>query len=217
VPSVITLQQSRVLKWLASLAVAAVLVYFVPLVHVVPIEAARKQATAAEFDAAAYVDRYWDQLRKTAQDAPDAAELLAALRRDFAGTADRYGHRLGLGGKVSFFVSGTGHVVAVRGRAVEIALEDNGPAEIVIRTGPVFGNTVRDGSGLFDVSDFANVQHFNAVSAEINRRIEADVLPALAGQTEPGSTVRFGGGVELADTGAVPASLTVVPLDIETP
>jgi hypothetical protein len=217
VPGNTTFQQSRALRWLAGAIVVAVLVYLVPLVHVVPLESARKQAALTEFDAAGYVRRYWDRLRETAERAPDATGLLAALRQDFAGTADRLGHRLGLGGKISFFVSGTGHVVAVNGRAVELALEPNGPAEIVIRTGPLFGNAVRDGSGLFDVSDFANVQHFNAISAEINRRIEADVLPLLEAHAEIGSTVRFAGAVELADNGEVPDTVTVVPVEIETP
>ena len=211
-------QRTRILKWLTGVVSVAVVLWFVPLFHVVPLQSARDQAALAEFDAVAYVDRYWDgPLRESAQRAPAAAELLLALRRDFSGTADRLGHRLGLGGKISFLVSGTGHIVEVDGRNVMITLRADGPPEIVIRTGPVFGNAIRDGSGLFDVSQFANVQHFNAISAEINRRVEARVLPKLEAHAEVGTAIRFAGGAEVTDSGEAPASLNIVPLLIETP
>ena len=212
------LHRHRILKWLAAIVAVAVIVWFLPLFHIVPLQAARDQAALAGFDAAAFVDPYWDgPLRESVQGAPDAAGLLAALRRDFTGTADRFGHRLGLGGKVSFFVSGQGHVVEVQGRIVGIALEENGPAEIAIRTGPVFGNAIRDGSGLFDVSEFASVQDFNAISVEINRRIETEVLPNLEAIAEVGAPIRFIGGIEIADSGDAPDTLNVVPVRIEAP
>lgn len=218
VPGYAASQRTRILKWLTGVVGVAVVLWFVPLFHVVPLQTARDQAALGEFDAAAYVDRFWDgTLRESAQRAPDAIELLLALRRDFAGAADRLGHRLGLGGKISFLVSGAGRIVEVDGRKVMIALRADSPAEIVIRTGPVFGNAIRDGSGLFDVSEFANVQHFNAISAEINRRVEARVLPALEAHAEVGTAIRFAGGVEVTDSGAVPALLNVVPLLIDTP
>lgn len=45
-----------------------------------------------------------------------------------------------------------------------------------LETGPVFGNVLRDGTGLLDVNDFPNSQDFNALSSEINRRVEEQVL-----------------------------------------
>jgi len=217
VPGLAGLRRYRLLKWVSVVVAVAVFSYFVPLFHVVPLQAARDDAALAGFDVAAFVDPFWDgPLREAAERAPDAAELLASLQHDFAGTADRYGRRLGLGGRISFLVSGIGRVAAIDSNAVTIALSDNDPAEVIIRTGPVFGNALRDASGLFDVSDFASAQDFNAISAEINRRVEAQVLPQLEAIAEPGAAIRFAGGVELADTGQAPGSLNLVPLLIET-
>ena len=66
---------------------------------------------------------------------------------------------------------------------------------IAVRTGPVFGNTVREGTGLLDVNNFPGLQEFNALSAELNALIEKSVLPALRDHAEalvvaPGTSCR---------------------------
>lgn len=196
----------------------SVLIYLVPLFHIVPLEAARRQFAAADFDAAEFVDTFWQgPLLDSTRHAVDAAELLDALKRDFDGTTNRFGHRLGLSGNTSFLVSGQGRIVAVDSTAIAIALHDDGQAELTIETGPMFGNAIRDGSGLLDVSDFANAQDFNALSAEINRRVEEQVLPLLEAGAAIGKTVRFAGGVEIADSAGAPSALVLVPVVIEFP
>lgn len=203
-----------VFRWAVALCGLATILYFVPLFHVVPLEATRQQDATSRFDAATFVDAFWEgKLPEAAQRAVDASELLAALQRDAADAAERFGHRLGLGGNVFYFVSGQGRIAAIDG-SITITLPDN-PADIVIETGPVFGNAIRDGSGLVDVSEFANAQDFNAVSSEINRRVEEQVLPLLEENAEPGKEVRFVGGAEVPDSTQAPSSLVVVPVIIE--
>jgi predicted lipoprotein len=114
-------------------------------------------------------------------------------------------------------VSGRGQIIAVDNTAVSIALQAGGPAEVRIEIGPVFGNAVRDGSGLLNVSDFANAQEFNALSAEINRRVEEQVLPLLQGQAVIGASIRFAGGVEVSDASGTPSVLALIPVVVEFP
>jgi predicted lipoprotein len=130
-----------------------------------------------------------------------------------------YGHRLGLATTSSYLVAGEGTIVSADARSVAISLDNDqrNDAEVVIELGPVFGNAIRDGSGLLDVSDFPNAQDFNALSAEINRRVEEKVLPALAAGAETGRVVRFAGGAEVADAAGAPAVLRVVPFKVEFP
>lgn len=195
-----------------------VLVYAVPLFHVVPLKAARQQTAEAGFDARTYVDTFWSgPLHQAAAQAVDASELLGALRADPAAAAQRLGHRLGLSGSASYFVAGHGHITAVTADAVSIALQADGPAVIVIELGPIFGNAVRDGCGLLDVSAFPNAQDFNALSTEINRRVEEQVFPLLTARAAVGTEIRFVGGVEVADADGAPATLNVVPVVIAFP
>ena len=191
--------------------------YFLPLFHIVPLEEARQQSAAAAFDASAFVEQFWnEQLVKGMPQAVDAKELLAALRENQSEAADRYGHRLGLSGKASFFVSGSGSISSLDKRTIQIALGDDG-GMIAIDTGPVFGNAIRDGSGMIDVSDFPNSRDFNALSTEINRRVEERVFPVLREKAAVGATVRFLGGVDIADSATDLSSLKLFPVVIEFP
>jgi len=211
-------RKSLTLRLIAGATGLAVLFYLVPLFHIVPLEKTRQQSAATEFDAVAYVDAFWrGPLSDAGRNAVDASELLAAFRQDPAEAAKRFGHRLGLSGHSSFYVSGQGQVVATDDDSVSIALREGGPVEVVIETGPVFGNAIRDGSGLLDVSDFDNTRDFNAISAEINRRVEEQVLPVLQGNVAVGSAVHFVGGVEISDSAGAPSTLVVVPVVIEFP
>ena len=210
--------RSRSLRYAMAVAGLTALIWLVRLFHVVPLGAAKQQAATAEFDAASYVDVFWSgPLGEAAANAVEATELLEALTRDFDAAAERFGHRLGLGSTSYFLVRGRGRIIAIEDMAVRVELEPQASAEIVIGTGPVFGSAIRDGAGLLDVSDFANIQDFNAISAELNRRVEEHVLPTLREQGAVGSEVAFVGGIELNESGRVPSTINLVPVVIEFP
>ena len=217
-PETAAIRQHPAFRWVIAAIVVAVLLYFFPLFHVVSLKEVQQQTTAEEFDAAAFVDSFWNgALQDRLHNAVDAADLLAAFTEDFEGTAKRYGRRLGLSGHSSYLVSGQGEIIAIDDFSVSIALQEDGPAVVVIETGPVFGNAIRDGAGLLNVSDFENAQDFNALSAEINLLVENEVLPVLLDKASVGTEVRFVGGVEVSDTGGPPNRLLLVPIRIEFP
>ena len=207
----------KLVRHIAVILGLAVFFWFMPLFHVVPLEVTRIEASSGAFDAESFVDEFWDgPLLDSTSASVDVTTLLAAFRQNPSAAADRYGHRLGLGGSTYYLVSGQGRITAIEGGAIRISLA-NDPGEIVIDTGPVFGNAIRDGSGLLDVSDFANAQDFNAISAEINRKVEAEVFLRLNAQAAIGRNVRFAGGVELPESADAPQSLNLVPVMIEFP
>lgn len=98
------------------------------------------------------------------------------------------------------------------GAASDAATGAAGEADVVLESGNIFGNAARDGTGLVDVNRFANSQDFNAISSEINRRIEERVLPALREQAVVGATVRFVGCAEVVSEETDLRPLRVVPL-----
>ncbi|MEZ5327214.1 MAG: DUF2291 family protein [Verrucomicrobiales bacterium] len=207
--------KSRLLLWCGGMAGVCVLLYLLPLFHIVPLKEARKQSAAAAFNAASYVETFWnDKLTKGGPKAVDAGELIDAFNKDSGDAAERYGHRLGLSSSASFFVSGSGSISSVDKGTIEITLKEGGT--VTIDTGPVFGNAIRDGSGLLDVSKFPNSQDFNALSSEINRRVEESVFPSIREKATVGASVRFVGGVEITDSDTIPP-LNLVPVVIEFP
>lgn len=78
------------------------------------------------------------------------------------------GRTLGLSSSTLFFLRGSGHVVSVSKKGVAFALKDGGDtADILLPTGLLFGNAVRDGTGLLDASAFPNSQNCNDLSTEL--------------------------------------------------
>jgi predicted lipoprotein len=113
-------------------------------------------------------------------------------------------------------VSGEGRVVARERDAVRLAVGAGADAPVVeLQTGPVFGNTVRDGTGLLDVNRFSSLQDFNALAAELNERIESRVLPTLRDRAQPGTQVRFTGCAEAVEPTSGQPLLTIVPTHVE--
>ena len=177
------------------------LVYSFPPFHIVPLRQNGQRGAVAAFDPAAYVDRFWaERLIPGAAKAVDAAELVAAIEEDRDAARRKYGRRVVLGGPDNYFVKGTGRVVSVQKDAVTLVLgDDRSQAQVSLQTGKIFGNAVRDGTGLLDLNDFARLQDFNALSSELNRRIEEQVLPKLREKAAVGVTIRFVGCAEITD------------------
>jgi predicted lipoprotein len=88
-------------------------------------------------------------------------------------------------------------------------------AEITLLTGLVFGNTVRDGTGLLDVNNYPNSQDFNDISAELNKLIETRVLPKLRETAKTGATIRFAGCAEVVDESTDLRPLRLIPIQAE--
>jgi predicted lipoprotein len=167
----------------------------------------------AAFDAVAFAEKFWrDQLAPAATRAPGAPILLADLRRDPAAAAKTHAHRVGLGNAAFYFVRGTGRVTAVERSRLLIEIDG---FVVALRTGPVFGNIVRDGCGLLDVNQVPGLAEFNALSAELNRLVEARVQPPLK-TVAVGATITFAGCAEAPES-LPPAGplLTFIPVTAE--
>ena len=191
------------------------LLYFLPLFRIVPLGQAEQRGNlkSAEFEATTFVGTFWnEQLIPGASKAVEVSKLIGAIEQDHQAARGAHGRSLGLSGTYFYFLSGTGQVISVEKNTVGLSIDDDSTqAEVLLETGLIFGNAVRDGTGLLDVNDFANSQDFNAISTELNRRIETDVLPKLREKATVGSTIRFVGCAQITDEGTDLSPLRVVP------
>lgn len=168
---------------------------------------------APAFSATAFAERFWsEQLQPAAAGAPQAAPVLAALQRDPVAAAQAHAHRVGIGGTAHYFLQAQGRIIAIERSRLLVDVDGR---SIAIRTGPVFGNAVRDGTGLLDVNQVPGLAEFNALSAELNRLVEARIQPALK-SAQVGATLRFAGCAEAPETApAAGPVLTFVPVQAE--
>ncbi|MEO9594834.1 DUF2291 family protein [Rhodopirellula bahusiensis] len=214
---------SRQKIWISRFAVAIgilVLLYLFPLFRVVSLDDANEasaKASAAKFDPIVFVDQFWnDKLLASKANAVDALELVNEIQANPGKVRQARGRQVGLSQSYFLTVTGVGRVVSVEKNSVGLAITDQSDeAEVVLESGILFGNTVRDGTGLLDVNEFQNTQDFNAISTELNRRIEANVLPTLRDIATSGTEIEFAGCAQVSDESTDLNPLRVVPFFVE--
>lgn len=201
---------------LIALILIGVVCTFFPLFHVVSLKCAETERDAGVFDAAKFADAFWsDKLLKSFDHATDAKELLAAIHSDPATASKKYAHNLSLGGGYFYYLCGEGRVLATNADGVALAIDANATnVEVVLETGLVFGNAVRDGTGLLNASDYSNLQDFNSISAGLNKKVETEVLPNLRAGARIGATIQFVGCAEVDDESTDLNPLQVIPIQV---
>jgi predicted lipoprotein len=113
-------------------------------------------------------------------------------------------------------LKGRGKIMAIGTNGVSVALDpEKSEPEIVLQTGLLFGNTVRDATGLIEASHFANSQLFNEVSTELNRIVETRVMPTLKEPTASfNQNVEFVGCADIQNYARVELPLRIIPLSV---
>ena len=202
---------------LLSIIVCIALTLVFPLFRIVRLEQVAEAKKAAQFDAESFAMEFWtEQLSPTFEQATEATELIAAIKQDSDAARQSFGRSVGIGRVYFYFFHGAGTITAVEKTGVAVsctAPEDK--ADLVMKTGLLFGNTVRDATGQLSASDFANSQDFNAVSKELNRIVEEQVQPDLRAKAKVDGKIRFVGCAEVRASNKVLLPLTVIPLQVE--
>ena len=146
-----------------------------------------------------------------------AEVLIPAIYADAGSAKTNYSRSVGMGDAYFYFLSGTGKVLTVSDYEIALAITPGATnAEISFQTGPVFGNAVRDGTGLLNASDYPNSQDFNDLSAALNHIVETRVLPKSHEQAKVGATVSFTGCAEVDDESSDLKPLKVIPIRTES-
>src|SRR5271155_612733 len=145
-------------RWFIAIVIAAGVCWLFPLFHIVPLKTATAEKVAATFNATQFAETFWtNQLLNLLDKTVKADVLLPAIQSDPAAAKKKFSRSVGLSESYYYFVSGSGRVVAVSDDEISLAVADHSTnAEISLQTGLVFGDAVRDGTGLLNASDYAN-------------------------------------------------------------
>jgi predicted lipoprotein len=198
-------------------AAIAGLWWMFPPFHVRSLKALRATQAAAQFNANDFVSSFWAEklLPATAQ-AADAAKVLDAIAVEPRKVREQFGRTVGVSSSYFLFVRGAGRVVNVSEDSIGLAVRSTGEvADISVPLGLVFGNAVRDGTGLLDASSYPNAQEFNDISAALNSIVETNVLPQLQRMAAVGKQIQFAGCVEVGDEEQDLKPLKLVPVFVK--
>jgi predicted lipoprotein len=205
-------------RWLIAIVAIAGIGWLFPLFHVVPLRTATAEKVAATFNAAQFAENFWTNHLTASLDKTVKAEtLLPLIQGDSAAAKKKFSRSVGLSESYYYFVSGSGRVVAVSDDGISLAVADHSTnAEISLQTGLVFGDAVRDSTGLLNASDYANSQDFNDISSALNHIVETRVLPKLREQAKVGAKISFAGCAEVDDESTDLKPLKVIPIQATT-
>lgn len=196
--------------------IAGVALWFFPLFHVVRNESGETTIDQSEANAAESANVFWNaKLIPALKQAPEAAAVLVALRENDRAARARLGRKVGVGRTSVFVVRGNGKIVAVEKKGVGVAIADESQApDVILQTGLVFGNVVRDSTGLLDTSAYSDSRLLNEISSELNKITETRVVQALKDTARVGRHIEFAGCVEVPDDASEVGPLAIIPLDV---
>jgi predicted lipoprotein len=208
---------NRLINGLVALVAVAGFCWIFPPFHIRSLARVQAAKASTQFNAADFVDKFWNErLLKSLDQAADAGKVLAAIAAGSQKAHEQFGHSVGISSSYYFFLSGSGRVVSVDETGVGFSLKGEGnDVDVLVPLGLVFGNAVRDGTGMLDSSAFPNSQEFNDISARLNHIVETQVLPELQRLAAVGKRVQFVGCVEVADEDADLKPLKLVPVSVK--
>lgn len=207
----------RVIPLLVVLVALTLLGVVFPPFHVRSLKVVRAAAASKQFNAPEFTAQFWtEQLLPAAGQASDAGAVLDKINTDLKSVRAQFGRTVGVGSSYYLFLRGDARVVSADENSISLSLKPTGDeAQMVIDLGFVFGNAVRDATGLIKASSYPNAQEFNDISAALNSLVETNVLPQLKQVAKVGSRIQFVGCVEVGDEDMDLKPLKLVPIEVK--
>jgi len=160
-----------------------------------PLDEKLRDGSKVSFDAKSFVDSIWTtELLVVYDSATEIATLIDELKINSQSTFEQKAQSLGIGNIGYFKVKGEGTVLSVNENNVLLQVANK---TIEIETEFIFGNAVRDASGLIKVSDYDETSDFNSISESINDKIRKEVVPDFRAKVKKNDKVSFKGALEL--------------------
>jgi predicted lipoprotein len=183
-------------------------------VNIKKLDAVSAARAAENFDATIYANRFWkEKLLPGLDKAVELDTLLSLLHTEKDSAFTTYSHALGIGNIRYFLVRGEGAVSAINADDISLILTGDS-TRVGIETEYIFGNAVRDASGLIDINDFKNTMDFNNVSVALNTIIRKQVLPPFSAAVKKGSRLRFTGAIELNSEHLKTDHIKIMPVQL---
>lgn len=179
-------------------------------VYIDKLDVVKAKATKDQFDAVTYARTLFaEKIPTKFSKALEISHLTELLESKPEITFKEHSNALGIGNIRYFLTSGKGVVKTISDNYVTLTINQQ---TVNIATEYVFGNAVRDASGLVDIAAFTNTMDFNNISAEINKIIRKEVIPSFKHRVKMGDTVEFIGAVEFNQKHLNLSKIEIIPI-----
>lgn len=199
----------KILKY--TLFAATILLVGYNSIDIKPLDQVKK--AGQKFDAAAYARTYLTKILPSVYDkATPISEVVNRINLDKNAAFNDLSHAVSIGNIRHFLVKGEGIVSKINEDDVVLVVKDK---TIHLATEFIYGSSIRDAAGLFDIKQFTNNADMNNVSAEINKIIRTEVVASFKQKTKVGDTVQFIGALEINQEHPQTDSFEVLPIELK--
>ncbi|MGC4102899.1 DUF2291 domain-containing protein [Ferruginibacter sp.] len=192
---------NKYIKYCLIIAVVALLAY--KSVHFEKLSA-MKNAVTEKFDATAFSQKLWKEKMPVKLDsAISLQQLKAAVEAKGSSAIDQLGNSLSIGNYRYCLVKVTGTVAQVNEDDIQLKVnygadqpgDTSGTATLA--TEYIYGNAIRDASGLVQVKDYPNTSDLNNISESLNKIVRTELLPSFRSTVKKGDQLNIVAAVEL--------------------
>lgn len=201
---------NKVLKY--SILVVGIGLALYNSVSIEPLDRIKKSQNDMAFNAASYASNFMLNKIETLP-AINASDFLRNISVDPKNYSEQKGQKLGISDEYHFIIQDNATIMAMEEEYIEVALEDG--KRLLIATDFIFGNAIRDGSGMANIDDYYNTMDFNSISVELNNIVRETVVAPFKKKAKIGDALYFKGAVTIDITAPQIKRLKVIPLIIK--
>ncbi|MBA4850379.1 DUF2291 family protein [Emticicia sp. BO119] len=166
----------------------------------------------SSFNFNAFADSLYYQGILTSARSVELSKLLALVQSNPDSAFKAYGNRLGIGNSAYFMVKGKGKVIQKQANGLKVATENNNI--LTIDTKYIFGNAIRDASGLVKLTDFKTNADFNKLSEALNMIIREKAIPEDLKNISVGDEIIVSGATKLSKIPEKSTIVSILPIKI---
>jgi len=176
-----------------------------------------KAVTDEKFDAISYSKKLWEEKFPTKiSNAVELATFIKAAQADPADAFSKYTNTLGIGNYRYAFIKTEGIVTDINEDDITMQIKlDDSLMTVRLATEFIYGNAIRDASGLVDIKDFPNTMDLNNISEELNKMVRKTVLPPFKAAVKKGDKVIVTGSIEIHKEHIKWNELEIIPVQLQ--
>jgi len=176
-----------------------------------------KVANNEKFDAVSFSKKLWEEkLPAKLGSAVDLAIFIKATQSNQADAFSKYTNALGIGNYRYALIKAEGIVTDINEDDIMLQLKlGDSLMKAKLATEFIYGNAIRDASGLVEVKDFPNTMDLNNISEELNKMVRKTVLPPFKAAVKKGNRIIVTGAIEIHKEHIKWNELEIIPVQLQ--
>jgi len=174
-------------------------------------------ATDEKFDAVTFSKKLWEErLSAKFGSTVQLATFIKAAQSNPADAFSKYTNAIGIGNYRYALLKVEGIVTDINEDDITLQVKlDDSLMAVKLATEFIYGNAIRDASGLVDVKDFPNTMDLNNISEELNKMVRKTVLPPFKAAVKKGDKILVTGAIEIHKEHIKWNELEIIPVQLQ--